>query len=134
MDDRRAADGVGWLPPKGNLNCDESLVRVRLTKDGENNGQGVLGGLLSVNLRRHSRREIHQDRCSCCSRCGRRFLARGVAAKAYEHGLKERTVVVEFESLDKAIAAHDGSEYQAALAVLGNGAERDLRIVEGIDE
>ena len=33
---------------------------------------------------------------------GGRFLARGVAAKAYEHGLKERTVVVEFESLDKA--------------------------------
>ena len=65
---------------------------------------------------------------------GRRFLARGVAAKAYEHGLKERTVVVEFESLDKAIAAHDGPEYQAALAVLGNGAERDLRIVEGIDD
>ena len=64
---------------------------------------------------------------------GGRFLARGVAAKAYEHGLKERTVVVEFESLDKAIAAHDGPEYQAALAVLGNGAERDLRIVEGIE-
>ena len=42
--------------------------------------------------------------------------------------------MVEFESLDKAIAAHDGPEYQAALAVLGNGAERDLRIVEGIDE
>ena len=65
---------------------------------------------------------------------GGRFLARGVAAKAYEHGLKERTVVVEFESLDKAIAADDGPEYQAALAVLGNGAEPDLRIVEGIDE
>ena len=41
---------------------------------------------------------------------GGRFLARGVAAKAYEHGLKERTVVVEFESLDTAIAAHDGPE------------------------
>jgi uncharacterized protein (DUF1330 family) len=65
---------------------------------------------------------------------GGRFLARGVADKAYEHGVKERTVVVEFESLPKAIAAHDSPEYQAALAVLGNGAERDLRIVEGIDE
>ena len=64
---------------------------------------------------------------------GGRFLARGVAAKAYEHGVKERTVVVEFESLAKAIAVHDGPEYQAALAVLGNGAERDLRIVEGIN-
>jgi uncharacterized protein (DUF1330 family) len=65
---------------------------------------------------------------------GGRFLARGIAAKAYEHGVKERTVVVEFESLAKAIAAHDSRDYQAALAVLGNGAERDLRIVEGIDE
>jgi uncharacterized protein (DUF1330 family) len=43
-------------------------------------------------------------------------------------------VVVEFESLAKAIAAHDGPQYQAALAVLGSGAERDLRIVEGIDD
>ena len=65
---------------------------------------------------------------------GGRFLARGIAAQAHEHGVKERTVVVEFESLAKAIAVHDGPEYQAALAVLGNGAERDLRIVEGIDE
>jgi uncharacterized protein (DUF1330 family) len=65
---------------------------------------------------------------------GGRFLARGIAAKAYEHGVKERTVVVEFESLDQAIAAHDSPEYQAALAVLGNGAERDLRIVEGIED
>jgi uncharacterized protein (DUF1330 family) len=65
---------------------------------------------------------------------GGRYLTRGIAAKAYEDGVKERTVVVEFESLAKAIGAHDGPEYQAALAVLGNGAERDLRIVEGIDE
>jgi len=64
---------------------------------------------------------------------GGRFLTRGIPAKAYEHGVKERTVVVEFESLSKAIAAHDSPEYQAALAVLGNGAERDLRIVEGIE-
>jgi len=65
---------------------------------------------------------------------GGRYLARSIAAKAYEHAIKERTVVVEFESLAKAIAAHDSPEYQAAFAVLGNGAERDLRIVEGIDE
>ena len=64
---------------------------------------------------------------------GGRFLTRGIPAKAYEHGVKERTVVVVFESLSKAIAAHDSPEYQAALAVLGNGAERDLRIVEGIE-
>jgi uncharacterized protein (DUF1330 family) len=43
-------------------------------------------------------------------------------------------LVVEFKSLAQAIAAHDSPEYQAALAVLGNGAERDLRIVEGIEQ
>jgi uncharacterized protein (DUF1330 family) len=64
---------------------------------------------------------------------GGRYLTRGIPAKVYEHGVKERTIVVEFESLAQAIAAHDGPEYQAALAVLGNRAERDLRIVEGID-
>ncbi len=63
---------------------------------------------------------------------GGRFLARGPAAKAYEKGLKERVVLIEFDSVDKAAAAHDSPGYQAALKVLGNGADRDLRIVEGL--
>ena len=64
---------------------------------------------------------------------GGRYLTRGIPAQTYEHGIKERTVVVEFESLAQAVAAHDSPAYKAALAVLGNAAERDLRIVEGID-
>jgi len=63
---------------------------------------------------------------------GGRFLARGTAAKAYEKGLKQRVVLVEFDSVDKAAAAHGSPGYQAALKVLGNGADRDLRIVEGL--
>ncbi len=63
---------------------------------------------------------------------GGRFLARGTAAKAYEKGLKQRVVVIEFDSVDKAAAAHDSPGYQAALKVLGNAADRDLRIVEGL--
>ena len=63
---------------------------------------------------------------------GGRFLARATAAKAYEAGLTERTVVVEFESVDQAIAAHDSPAYQAALAALDGGAVRDLRIVPGV--
>ncbi len=63
---------------------------------------------------------------------GGRFLARGTAAKAYEKGLKQRVVVIEFDSVDKAAAAHDSAGYQAALKLLGNGADRDLRIVEGL--
>jgi uncharacterized protein (DUF1330 family) len=62
---------------------------------------------------------------------GGRFIVRGTPAKAYEGGKELRTVVVEFDSLEKAIAAHDGAGYQAALKVLGDGATRDFRIVEG---
>jgi uncharacterized protein (DUF1330 family) len=63
---------------------------------------------------------------------GGRFLARGNAAKAYEAGLIQRVVIVEFDSVEKATAAHDSPGYQAALKVLGNDADRDLRIVEGV--
>ena len=63
---------------------------------------------------------------------GGRFLARGNAAKAYEKGVIHRVVLIEFDSLDKAVAAHDGAGYQAALKVLGNAAERDIRIVEAL--
>jgi uncharacterized protein (DUF1330 family) len=55
-------------------------------------------------------------------------------AKTYESGIKERTVLIEFDSLARAIAAHDSPDYKAALAVLGNGADRDLRIVEGVGD
>jgi len=63
---------------------------------------------------------------------GGRFLVRGTPAKIYESGLNQRTVVSEWESLEKAIAAHDTPGYQEALRALGDGAERDLRIVEGV--
>jgi uncharacterized protein (DUF1330 family) len=61
---------------------------------------------------------------------GGKFLCRGVPAKTYEAGLAQRTVMIEFESVAAATAAHDSPGYQAALAALGNGAERDIRIVE----
>jgi len=41
-------------------------------------------------------------------------------------------VLVEFDSVEQAAAAHDSAAYQAALKVLGNAVERDLRIVEGV--
>ena len=64
---------------------------------------------------------------------GGRFLARGMPAKVYEAGLNQRTVLIEFDSVDQAIAAHDSAGYQEALRVLGNAVERELRIVEGVD-
>jgi uncharacterized protein (DUF1330 family) len=63
---------------------------------------------------------------------GGRFLARGTAAKAYEAGVLQRVVIVEFDSVDKAAAAHDSEGYQAALKVLGKAVDRELRIVEGV--
>ncbi len=62
---------------------------------------------------------------------GAKFLVRGMPSKVYEHGIMDRVVVIEFESVEKAIAAHDSPGYQAALKALGDGAVRDLRIVEG---
>ena len=63
---------------------------------------------------------------------GGRFLARAVATKAYEAGLMERTVLIEFESIEKAVAVHESPAYQAALAALEGGVVRDLRIVPGV--
>jgi|SRR5580704_7715446 uncharacterized protein (DUF1330 family) len=64
---------------------------------------------------------------------GGRFLARGTAAKAYESGVLQRTVLIEFDSVEKAAAAHDSPGYQEALRALGKGADRDMRIVEGVE-
>ena len=64
---------------------------------------------------------------------GGRYLARGSPAAAYESGLKERIVISEFPSVAQAIAAHESPAYQDALKALGNGAVRDLRIIEGLE-
>jgi uncharacterized protein (DUF1330 family) len=65
-------------------------------------------------------------------KAGGRFIVRGMPAKTYEKGMNERVVLVEFDSVQKALAAHDTPEYKEALRVLGDGAERDFRIVEGV--
>ena len=66
---------------------------------------------------------------------GGKFLVRSPApAKTYELGMNQRSVVIEFPSLAAALAAHDTPGYKAALDALGNGnAERDMRVVEGIE-
>ncbi len=64
---------------------------------------------------------------------GGRVLARGTPAQVYDDGLKQRTVLIEFDTVAQAVAAHDSAAYQEALRVLGNAVDRDLRIVEGID-
>ncbi len=63
---------------------------------------------------------------------GGRYLARGTPAQVYEAGVQQRSVLLEFDSVAQAVAAHDSPEYARALEALGNGAERDIRIVEGL--
>jgi uncharacterized protein (DUF1330 family) len=62
---------------------------------------------------------------------GGKFVVRGMPAKTLEGGLNQRTVVSEWPSLEAAIAAYESPAYKEALRALGNGAERDIRIVEG---
>jgi uncharacterized protein (DUF1330 family) len=64
---------------------------------------------------------------------GCKYIARGTAANAYEAGLKDRVVISEFPSVEKANAAYNSPGYQEALRALGDGAERDLRIVAGLE-
>ena len=63
---------------------------------------------------------------------GGRFLARGSPAMVYEAGVNQRTVLIEFDSVQQAVAAHDSPGHQEALRVLGKAVERDLRIIEGL--
>jgi uncharacterized protein (DUF1330 family) len=63
---------------------------------------------------------------------GGRFLARGNAAHVYDNAVKGRVVLIEFDSVAQAVAAHDSPAYAEALKALGNAVDREIRIVEGI--
>jgi uncharacterized protein (DUF1330 family) len=70
---------------------------------------------------------------SAVAAAGGKFLVRGVADAAREQGLTERTVVIEFPTYEQALAAYDSDAYKKALEALGDGVERDLRIVRGVE-
>jgi uncharacterized protein (DUF1330 family) len=64
---------------------------------------------------------------------GGRFLARNNPAQVYDNGVAQRVVLIEFDSVAQATAAHDSPAYQEALRHLKGGAvDREIRIVEGI--
>ena len=63
---------------------------------------------------------------------GGTYLTRGMAAKAFEAGILQRTTIIEFESLNAALAAHNGPEYGKAIEVLDCAVTRDLRFIEGV--
>jgi uncharacterized protein (DUF1330 family) len=64
---------------------------------------------------------------------GCRYIVRGTASATFEAGQKERIVISEFPSVEKAIAAYNSPGYQEALKALDDGAVRDIRIIEGLD-
>ena len=66
------------------------------------------------------------------SRCRWTFSGAWQRGESVRGGLTERVVVIEFDSVERAVAAHDGEGYQAALKVFNKAADRDLRIVEGL--
>lgn len=64
---------------------------------------------------------------------GGRTLSLGSRVVAHDAGIAERTVLIEFDSFEQAVAARESAAYQEALAVLGDAVERDFRIIEGLD-
>ncbi|MBF6190535.1 DUF1330 domain-containing protein [Nocardia implantans] len=64
---------------------------------------------------------------------GGRVLSRGGRVVAYDAGIAGRTILIEFDSFEQAVAARESAAYQEALAALSDGVERDFRIVEGTD-
>ncbi|MFE7589898.1 DUF1330 domain-containing protein [Kitasatospora sp. NPDC057512] len=64
---------------------------------------------------------------------GGRLLSLDGRVVAHEAGITQRVVLIEFDSFEQAVAAHESEAYQKALAALPDGFERDFRIIEGID-
>jgi uncharacterized protein (DUF1330 family) len=64
---------------------------------------------------------------------GGTYVVRGLPELTYESGEKTRTVVIEFDSVEAARAAHESAAYLEALAALDGGAVRDMRIVPGAE-
>jgi len=64
---------------------------------------------------------------------GGRFLAKGGRVEARENGIAGRTILIEFDSYEAAVAAYDSEPYKEALRALDGGADRDIRLFEGIE-
>ena len=61
-----------------------------------------------------------------------RFLVRGGRYEAVEGPARERHVVIEFESYERALACYRSEEYQAAAKLRRVYAQSELLIVEGL--
>ena len=63
---------------------------------------------------------------------GGKFLSTGEKVVAKENGIAQRTVLIEFESFEAAVGAYESDAYQRALKELADGANRDVRLIEGV--
>jgi uncharacterized protein (DUF1330 family) len=63
---------------------------------------------------------------------GKIIIRTADAMEPREAGLKQRTVVTEFESYQRALDTYNSPANEAARKALGSAAERDFRIVEGV--
>ena len=93
--------------------------------------EGILGCVLQVGVESGGYFRIYQGRGHRAENLGRSRDCGGKPAKTHEAGVDQSAVVVEFENLEKAIAAYEGQLYGAALKMVDNTAERVFRIVEG---
>ncbi|MEV5611135.1 DUF1330 domain-containing protein [Streptomyces sp. NPDC052225] len=64
---------------------------------------------------------------------GGRVLARDGRVVAYDAGIAERTILIEFDSFEQAVATRESPAYKKALDVLSDAVERDFRVIEGLD-
>ncbi|EFO32224.1 conserved hypothetical protein [Roseibium sp. TrichSKD4] len=64
---------------------------------------------------------------------GARFVVRGGDFTSMEGSPRQRNVVIEFESYEKALACYKSPEYAKALALRQPVSVADLIIVEGYD-
>ena len=65
-------------------------------------------------------------------KAGGKVLASTSDIVAHEKGISQQTVLVEFETFEKAVAAYESEDYQKALKALDNGADREIRIFAGV--
>lgn len=64
---------------------------------------------------------------------GAKVLARGGAIESLEGASRPRNVIIEFDSMETALACYNSDTYQAAKAHRENAGEPDIMILEGVD-
>ncbi len=62
---------------------------------------------------------------------GGRYIARGTPAKAYDLGVTERTVIIEFPSFERAQEFYNSPEYVAVRKLRAGAATAQFVVVEG---